>query len=253
MDLCKAVGFDLFNTLITMEPKALDEALDRLAASLHSSGLNFNQEKFLQAHWESAQEHLRITRQNGRETHNRFWISKALDQLGLSIEPDDPRIAAAVEAYFSSFLENSRLIPGTQEMLTTLKRDYRLGLLSNFTHGPAVRVILDQLGLSQCFDVLLISGELGFRKPHHSVFNSLTESLKVDKQELFYVGDDPIADIYGAYQSGLKPIWTTYVQDHNLPVAPTFGPSQKHYFDNKTPRISEWKDLLALLDQHPKN
>ena len=39
MNRIKAVGFDLFNTLITVEPHALDDAENRLTRSLKQSGL----------------------------------------------------------------------------------------------------------------------------------------------------------------------------------------------------------------------
>ena len=37
---------------------------------------------------------------DGKETHNRFWVSTALQELGHDVQPDDPRIALAVETVF---------------------------------------------------------------------------------------------------------------------------------------------------------
>ena len=53
-------------------------------------------------------------------------------------------------------------------MLGELKERYRLGLLSNFTHAPAAKEIIDGVGLASLFDVVLISGDLGYRNPHPS-------------------------------------------------------------------------------------
>jgi len=97
-------------------------------------------------------------------------------------------------------------------MLETLKGKYRLGLLSNFTHAPAALRIIDHMGLSPFFDVVLISGQIGYRKPHPSVFRRLVESLCVNGGETLYVGDDPEADINGALRAGLQPVWFTYAR-----------------------------------------
>ena len=244
----KAVGFDLFNTLITMEPVALKDALGRLTSSLRESGFNIEHRPFVKAHSEAVLNFLEQTKRDGKESHNRFWISAALAKLGHSVDPDDPNIAGAVETYFSAFIQHARVIPNTREMLTTLRGRYRLGLLSNFTHSPAARNLITQLNLEPFFEIILISGDLGYRKPHPSVFEELVSQLDLHENEIAFVGDDPDADIEGALRSGLKPIWTTYVRDHNILPAPgMLGPTDDEP-GPEIPRISDWKDLLVLLD-----
>jgi putative hydrolase of the HAD superfamily len=245
----KAIGFDFFNTLITVESAAMSEAVGRLTTCLKESGLLFDSEVFLKAHKEAAIRFIKETKVDGRETHNRFWISTALTSLGQPVLPDDPLIDKAVKAYFSAFFDYCHLIPGTIEMLEKLKRSYRLGLLSNFTHAPAARDLIEWMGLTSYFDPVLISGEIGFRKPHPIVFEMLVEQLGVERQNILYVGDDPDPDIIGAQQAGLRPIWMTYVKDHHLPVVPGYIKRQEEILDQQVPRVSHWEELLCLLDQ----
>jgi FMN phosphatase YigB (HAD superfamily) len=127
MSQVKAIGFDLFNTLITVEPPTIQEAAVRLTSALVEAGLPVEAGSFQQAHRESALQFLRQSRKDGRETHNRFWISEALVSQGHRVHPDDPRIALAVDAYFSAFLEFSHPLPGTMEMLVELKGRCPLG------------------------------------------------------------------------------------------------------------------------------
>ena len=248
MNQIKAIGFDLFNTLITVEPQTIGEAMRRLLKSLQKGGFALDYESFKQAHRQAALGFLEETRRDGRETHNRFWISAALKSLGYNVPPDDPRIAAAVDGYFSAFFPYCHLVPGTREMLGTLSGKYRLGLLTNFTHPPAAREILNRVGLMPFFDMVLISGELGYRKPHPSVFRQLISDLDVEKNRILYIGDDPESDITGAYQAGLQPVWMTYVRDHNIPSASgaLFKPAQDP--DDNVPRVSTWKDLFSFLN-----
>jgi len=247
MNNVKAIGFDLFNTLVTVKPHALDEALGRLTASLGAAGLEVDAAKFRADHRRAALQFIEQSRVDGRETHNRFWISAALQAQDYLIAPDDARITRAVEDYFSAFFDFTELIPGTEEMLTTFRSRYPVGLLSNFTHAPAARKLLAQLDISRFFDVILISGEDGFRKPHSSIFFRLANGLGVKPQQLAYVGDDPEPDVEGARAAGMQPIWTTYVRDRNIAFAPGVASEQAHGVNGEVPRISSWEELLGLF------
>ena len=135
------------------------------------------------------------------------------------------------------------------DMLDVLGNKYSIGLLSNFTHGPAAREILKITGLESCFKTILISGEVGYRKPHPMVFNSLVKQLGADKGETAYIGDDPDPDIHGAFNAGLQPIWTTYVKDNGVPLlrGVIHGKAEEPEFE--VPRISSWGDLFTLLNE----
>jgi putative hydrolase of the HAD superfamily len=249
MPRIKAIGFDLFNTLLTIEPSALEEAVERLILSLTMSGIPVEKESFKDAYRESALRFIYETRLDGKETHNRFWISAALLSQGYEVGSDDSRIATAVNAYFSAFMGRCRLIPDTMKMLKALKGAYRLGLLSNFTHPPALREIINSLGLTAHLDVVLISGELGYRKPHPLVFQRLLHELGVKRDEILYVGDDPEPDITGARQAGIRPVWFTYVRDKRIPSVPGIAGMMSPDPEGDVTRISDWSNLFSLLDK----
>ena len=243
MQHIQAIGFDLFDTLVTVEQGSRHEAPERLLNSLQAEGVPVTASTFLPVYREVAQECMRAAREDGKETYNRLWISTALQRLGHAIDPDDARIERTVEAYFSAFLDHAELLPDTLTMLATLQGRYRLGLLSNLTHAPAARQIMDHLGLTTFFDVVLISGELGYRKPHPQVFQHLTAQFAVPTTSIAFVGDDVEADIHGAQQAGLQPIWTTYARSR--PGAPESVQSAATH--PGVPTISSWNELLTLL------
>ncbi len=249
MSQIEAIGFDLFNTLIVPDSQALPEAMRRLIESLRKSGLFLDQETFEEVYRESAQRFIEAARQDGRETHNRFWICAALETLGYSIQPYDLPINESVEAYFSAFPEHCHLIPETKEMLQTLKETYYLGLLSNFTHGPAARKIIEHVGLNPFFDVIIISGEEGFRKPHPLVFHRLIEGLGVEPDQTIYVGDDPEPDLTGAQGAELRPVWATFVENKELPFSLNVSVAAPKENLAHIPRISTWQDLFVLLEE----
>ena len=247
MNDISAIGFDLFNTLLTVEPQTMPEAMERLIRSLKNSGLSIDEEPFKKTYQENALKFIERARQDGRETHNSIWISSTLEEMGKDLPPHDHRIGMAVEEYFTAFYDYCRLIPGTVEMLEAIQRQYPIGLLSNFTHGPAARKILKLTGLDTCFGTILISGELGFRKPYPLVFQILAERLGVDNGQVIYIGDDPESDIQGAENAGLRPVWTTYARENNAPMAPGKDRDNEKIPDSDVSRISSWKDLFHLL------
>ena len=241
-----AIGFDLFETLITVENLRREEAVGRLMQSLKSSGLTIVDEAFFPIYRAAARRFMEAAQHDGKETHNRFWISTALQELGHEVQPDDARIALAVETYFGAFVDYAVPIPGTVEMLAALKGKYRLGLLSNLTHAPAALRIIAKLGMASFFDAVVVSGQLGYRKPHPRVFLELLDQLGTPKEQTAFVGDNLEADIRGAHQMGLQPIWMTYVQSQKAleaqePAAPQ-PPAA-----SSVPTITTWQDLFTLL------
>ena len=239
----QAVAFDLFNTLITVDMPSRYSSIDRMLDSLRGQGIAVHADDFMPVYREVVRGFISEAERLGKETHNGVWISTALQRLGIDLAPQDPRVAQAVEAYFSAFVDNARPLPGTADMLATLKPRYRLALLSNLTHGPAARQILDHLNLTPHFEVILVSGDLGYRKPHPQVFQNLIEALDLPPASIVFVGDDPRTDVEGSLLAGMQPVQTIYARQQQDAAALTTPAA-----DPSVPTISSWHDLLTLLD-----
>ncbi len=239
----------MFNTLITARPHAVSEAVNRLLKGLKDQGFALEEESFKQAYRENATRIIKETRKDGKETHNRYWISATLKSLGYDVEPFDPRIEACLDYYFSAFLDYCEVIPGTFDMLRIVGQDYRIGLLSNFTHPPAAERLIDSLGLGPFFEFILISGALGYRKPHPFVFKKMKEEFGLESEQILYVGDDPDPDINGARRAGMHAVWFTYAKDHHIPTVPGVGPSGAPEPDYDVPRASTWDDFLLIVQE----
>jgi len=243
----RAIGFDLFNTLVMAEPETLARAFSRMQENLEKNGFCPEAESFKKAYYHAAMVFIKQAREDGRETHNRFWISAALATFGYHVPPDDPRITETVDAYFSTFYDSCYCVPGARSMLERLKDQYQLGLLSNFTHWPAALEIINRLGLAPFFEVRLISGQVGYRKPHGEVFRRLTDGFCAPIDEIMYVGDDVDADVNGALASGIQPVWFTYVLDNKPPIPAHMAPSEVGEPHESVPRVSTWGEFLSLL------
>jgi putative hydrolase of the HAD superfamily len=82
------------------------------------------------------------------------------------------------------------------------EQGFKLGLLSNW--DLSARIILDKLCLTDYFDSIIISSEIGIEKPAKEAFIRSLESLNVHPDEAFYVGDNYFDDVKGGNQVGLK-------------------------------------------------
>lgn len=82
------------------------------------------------------------------------------------------------------------------------RRGYRLGLISNTTRPTAAPRILKEIGVADCFEVLVLSVTHGRRKPHPAMFLDAVESIKVQPECSAYVGDQPERDVAGARRAG---------------------------------------------------
>jgi putative hydrolase of the HAD superfamily len=78
--------------------------------------------------------------------------------------------------------------------------------VSNFDHPPHVRDILADYKLESFFDTIIISGDVGVKKPNPAIFSFALEQTGLSKNEVIYVGDTN-EDVDGAMAAGIRPIF----------------------------------------------
>jgi putative hydrolase of the HAD superfamily len=94
-----------------------------------------------------------------------------------------------------------QLYDDTLPALASLREHgYRHVVLSN--HVPELPEIADRLGLSGHVDAIVNSAVIGYEKPHPEAFAAGRRAAG-DPEELWMVGDNPIADIDGATAAGI--------------------------------------------------
>jgi putative hydrolase of the HAD superfamily len=98
--------------------------------------------------------------------------------------------------------------------LNTLKNKYRLALISNFDHAPTAYGILDKFEIRDFFERILISIEVGFRKPRADIFLKAFSLLKIKPSEAIFVGDNSEADVVGSKNVGMNVIWINKNNEH---------------------------------------
>jgi putative hydrolase of the HAD superfamily len=103
------------------------------------------------------------------------------------------------------------------------KRNKKIGLITNGKVKSQLTK-LDQLKIKDYFDSIVVSEEVGIKKPDIRIFQMALDQLKVKSGESVYIGDHPKNDIYGASQLGIRTVWKqSYVPwDESLEVEPDY-------------------------------
>ncbi len=159
----------------------------------------------------------------------RAAIEKATDGAywGDLSSPDYPALAKAVAAEKGLLITDAQarelwdtwnlggiflgrqLYPGVVETLAWLKeRGYRIGSVTNRgLGGDFFREELQHHGVLDLFEVLSISCEVGYLKPHPRIFRHALDALGVSPSDSVMVGDSLRADVAGARSLGMTAVW----------------------------------------------
>ena len=101
------------------------------------------------------------------------------------------------------------LFPDTLETLRWLRnRGFRLGSVTNRGYGgPRFQQEMLDLGLTELFEVVAVSCDIGYMKPHRRIYEYALEAMGITLEETAMVGDSMRADVEGSKALGMTAIW----------------------------------------------
>jgi putative hydrolase of the HAD superfamily len=223
----KAVITDYIGTLTNVQYYTMGASMLKLYNALVDSGFQMDQQEFLDAYGVAHEKYRLVRFGECREVTNAVWVAEALRSLGFEVTAADPRMNAALDVFFQEYIDSLELRPYAEQLLRQSAETCKLGLVSNFTYAPVVFNSLKQLGISRYFDVVVVSGDCGWRKPHGQIFRDALRLLEVGTQEAVFIGDSPMEDIQGALAVGLR---TVFVQSQFFGLKELEASGQKPNF-----------------------
>lgn len=210
------VFFDLFDTLVMFEPSLLPEVTlngetwnstaQHVFTQMRSSLGEMAFTDFYGPFVESHRELLELRQKDLREYPNRKRFEIFMEKTGL--EADDELLDRFVCSHMES-LSRAMVYPEHHtEILFYLKeKQYRLSVVSNFDHAPTARGLLGKFGIAHFFEDIVISEEVGWRKPHRKIFEFALSELGENASDTIFIGDNPEADIMGSSDCGIDSVW----------------------------------------------
>lgn len=220
----RCVIFDLFETLADFSRDRLPlihidgEAIRSTTAVVYplftERYSQVSVKTFYDAFRESFDEAARLRELEQREVSARERFHLFFQKLRIPVTPDvEPFLGALLEKHMACLAQVIHTPPEHRELLEWLRPRYQLGLISNFDHGPTARSILARAGINSLFDLILISEEVGYRKPHPAIFEAACHGLRITPAEAIFIGDSPAVDIAGAKRAGMAVIWLNRTEE----------------------------------------
>jgi putative hydrolase of the HAD superfamily len=205
----KAVLFDMFDTLMIIRKNNdfYSPSLMRTYRFLNKKGIDVSFDTFQKNYTKARDELYAKVDANLEEPHFNQRISETLKILGYNYDVSSPIVMEATVEFCEEFMTFVYLEPATKNILRTLQRKYKLGIISNFAIPECIDKLLKIHGLNELLDAVVVSAAVNKRKPSPEIFLNALKKLGVSPDETVFVGDTLDADIDGAKSVGIKAIY----------------------------------------------
>jgi putative hydrolase of the HAD superfamily len=201
-EVIRAILFDAAGTLFYLTKTVGDH----YATVGREIGLDFDAQKLDSAFHGAWKEMPRRCAIDGpRESDDKRWwrelVDRVLDHVAPALSEADRH--NFFEIAYEHFAEAGvwEVYPEVPDVLDQLRSRFQLAVISNF--DGRLRLILQHLGVANCFKHVFISSELGADKPDPEVFRRAITIISLKPGEVLHVGDDPERDWKAAAAAGL--------------------------------------------------
>ena len=218
----KAIFFDVGNTL-------LFPAWNKMLAALHQQRIVPDPKRLQSIECQTKNE-FDATLRSGSPADHGFWYifySHLLDSLSMKDDRLHDQLVSATRIS-ANWCE---IRPGTRETLLRLRKQYRMGVISNA--DGKIAGVLERCGIADCFQTIVDSAIVGYEKPHPAIFEAALQGMGSAAPESLYVGDIYSVDYVGATAAGMGAV-----------LMDICGA----YRDSKLPRVETLEELELKLN-----
>lgn len=143
-----------------------------------------------------------------------------------------------IEEIFYNALLKEKPTNGVDKMLEGLQnKGIRTGIICNsYNSGAILTKRINKLLPKNKFEFIISTSDYLFRKPSARIFEIAKIKANLEKEDIWYCGDNVLTDIEGAGLYGFYPIWYKGVNKNC-----EYLPLVKHK------EINNWEELLDIL------
>ncbi len=186
--------------------------------------------------------HMENVRKIGYEISGQIGDKVLYEYLGIefSLTPLE------METVFWNGASMGAIMPDTDKMLDHINRNgIRSAVISNLLwSGPALTERLNRLLPNNQFEFVITSSDYFVRKPNRILFDIALQKSGISADEIWYCGDNPQADIEGASQVGIYPVWYDNDTEKNYKDrSAEYLPHCEHL------HIHTWNEMIDLLER----
>jgi putative hydrolase of the HAD superfamily len=193
-----AILFDFFGTLVSYSPSRVDQGYPRSYEFVRQHGSALSYDDFLSQVDECFAGFDRRSDIDDREFSMGEVAEAFLKQAGIGGDP-----AAFERHYLAEWSAGVVVPPGLPELLAGLRRTHRLAVVSNTHSAAMVPGLLRGAGIDDLFDAVVLSVDVGRRKPHPAMYAAALQALDTPAGDAIFVGDSYSADFAGPGAAGI--------------------------------------------------
>jgi FMN phosphatase YigB (HAD superfamily) len=212
----RVVLFDCFNTLFLSDVTRVPTTVVDGKPAVSTAGLlktliapddpEITEERIYRAHrqawiWAEGERGERCVEVSA---HARF--RRILTLLGIEAS-DDAFVTRLLDAHIGAVTASYDLPEAHRALLERLAPRRRLAIFSNFDYAPGLRRLLVKHAVEARFDPVVISAEIGLRKPGRAAFERALSLVGEPPERILFVGDSLSDDVGGAAAMGLDVAW----------------------------------------------
>ena len=227
--------FDIDDTLFDRR-RAQEIILDGIASGMGRVFAGLDRRVLLEAFSESDRISSRMLDENPSlaDARAQRW------RVFLRLVGRDEKLSVEVNARYMHLYPRTVVpVRGERRVVRGLSKKYRLGVVSNGFRDIQYRK-LKSLGIFEYFACVVLSDEIGIRKPDKRIFFKALDQLGASPGECLYIGDSYEYDILGAAGAGIKGCWLN-PGGNGIPAG-----SPRPYL-----MIRKLTDLLSVLRAQP--
>jgi HAD superfamily hydrolase (TIGR01662 family) len=215
--MLRGLIFDLGSTLIfnqhnnqwsQLRPRMVAD----LVIDLKAQGLTFNDDPFTAAFIRNIEDFDQQRQTHFKEITTEYILRVTFQELNIQANHLDlPRALAALFAFSESQWQP---MPHVHPTLRRLQEcGFKLAIVSNAADNANVQRLIDNAHLRSHFDPIIVSANVGVRKPNPRIFEPVLKTWNIPPGEVVMIGDTLGADILGAKNANMKSIWVTMQAD----------------------------------------
>jgi HAD superfamily hydrolase (TIGR01549 family) len=201
----RAVVFDYGNTLIEFTASQVAHLDRAIAESLLKTFGRFDERRYHELRrdaYRAPYSHPEL-----REKTIPQLLTDLVDEL-FDHSPSVEQLQAIIAVHDEQFVRCIEAPDYLHGLLDRLRMKYRLAVVSNYPCGKSIRASLARTGILERVETVVVSGDVGFVKPHPLLFTTVLDQLRLQPHEAVYIGDNWLGDIQGAKRAGMAAVHT---------------------------------------------
>ncbi|WJH35543.1 HAD family hydrolase [Paenibacillus sp. CC-CFT747] len=146
------------------------------------------------------------------EPHQEYDLIRRFELLvqknkTISIEKQTEVVNKLHANYWKTYQSKCFVKSEVRNILKELSKKYELAVVSNFKVNGGIEQLLQNNELGNVFKFVVTSINVGWRKPHHRIYEHATNLAGCSSSEILFIGDDYENDYKTPQRMGYKTIY----------------------------------------------